>query len=311
MTTLLTFRDNLKGYYSRYDYIATPILKLISAFIVLTVLNNQFAYMPVLNKSILILGLSCLCAFLPTAVWMAFGSILIIGQSFGVSADAAILSMAMILIFYCGYMRFVPKTGIIFLLMPVFYACHLMYGLPIVLAFLVGPSAIVPAIFGVILCYYVKYLSEFSNMLASATEDDTEIQGFQFIINHVLADKGMLLTIIVFSVVMLVTYAFYRSSFEHSWLISFLVGGFLNIVLFLIGSVTLSIEVDFFSILIGSLVGIVMATVIQFVKGVVDYQGTELLQFEDDEYYYYVKAIPKMSVAETNKNIKRINTKTF
>ena len=41
-----------------------------------------------------------------------------------------------------------------------------------------------------------------------------------------------------------------------------------------------------------------------------DYQQTEHLQFEDDEYYYYVKAVPKMTVSEVNKSVKHINSKT-
>ena len=32
------------------------------------------------------------------------------------------------------------------------------------------------------------------------------------------------------------------------------------------------------------------------------------MQFEDDEYYYYVRAVPKMSVAAPNKRVKRFNT---
>ena len=39
----------------------------------------------------------------------------------------------------------------------------------------------------------------------------------------------------------------------------------------------------------------------------VDYSRSENLQFEDDEYYYYVKAIPKMNVSTQEKTIKRIN----
>ena len=39
----------------------------------------------------------------------------------------------------------------------------------------------------------------------------------------------------------------------------------------------------------------------------VDYSRSENLQFEDDEYYYYVKAVPKLSVARPEKTVKRIN----
>ncbi|MDE7222706.1 MAG: hypothetical protein K2O34_02860, partial [Acetatifactor sp.] len=30
--------------------------------------------------------------------------------------------------------------------------------------------------------------------------------------------------------------------------------------------------------------------------------------YEDDEYYYYVKAVPKMNVSAASKTVKRINT---
>ena len=39
----------------------------------------------------------------------------------------------------------------------------------------------------------------------------------------------------------------------------------------------------------------------------VDYNRTEIVQFEDDEYYYYVKAVPKNVVAAADKKVKKIN----
>ena len=47
---------------------------------------------------------------------------------------------------------------------------------------------------------------------------------------------------------------------------------------------------------------------IQFFAFNVDYSRTELVQFEDDEYYYYVKAVPKISLATPEKSVKKINT---
>lgn len=310
MTTLLTFRDNIKAFFSRYDYIITPPLKWVLAMVVFVSLNHQFGYMTVLNRGTLLFLLACICAFLPTELITALGGIMIVVQSFGVTLDVALLSLALVLIFYCGYMRMVSKTGIIVLLVPICYAWHLTYALPIVLGFLVGPAAIIPFLFGVILYYYEQSLGDLVNLLAASTEEDETIQGFQYMLNCLLDNKMLLLTSVVFTLIVLVTYVIYRTSFQYAWIISFFVGGFLNIVLFLIGSVALSVEVEIGSILLGSLVGIAIAFVIQFAKGIVDYQRTEVLQFEDDEYYYYVKAIPKLSISESNKHIKHINSKT-
>ena len=50
MTTLLTFRENIKAFFCRYDYIIIPVLKLILAFVLFFTLNSGFGYMPLLNK---------------------------------------------------------------------------------------------------------------------------------------------------------------------------------------------------------------------------------------------------------------------
>ena len=42
-----------------------------------------------------------------------------------------------------------------------------------------------------------------------------------------------------------------------------------------------------------------------------DYTRTEHVQFEDDEYYYYVTAVPKMHISEQEKEIKRITSETL
>ena len=38
-----------------------------------------------------------------------------------------------------------------------------------------------------------------------------------------------------------------------------------------------------------------------------DYTGVRKLQFEDDEYFYYVKAVPKLKVAVVDKTVTKID----
>ncbi|MDE5892093.1 MAG: hypothetical protein K2H45_04110, partial [Acetatifactor sp.] len=59
---------------------------------------------------------------------------------------------------------------------------------------------------------------------------------------------------------------------------------------------------------LGSIVALVIAKILEFFRFCVDYSRTEKVQYEDDEYYYYVKAVPKMSVPAASKTVKRINT---
>ena len=62
-------------------------------------------------------------------------------------------------------------------------------------------------------------------------------------------------------------------------------------------------------VVLGGIVSCVLAVVIQFMFFNVDYTRTERLQFEDDEYYYYVKAVPKSIIAGSDKQVKHFNKK--
>ena len=307
MTTLLTFRDNIKGFCSRFDFIVTPLFKFVVSFLIFRSLDQQFGYWHMFGNLLIIVILSCICAFLPSWIITGICGLVIIIQSMKVSIDVGLLCAALVIIFYCGYMRFAPKTGIIVFLVPICFFLHLTYALPIILGFLVGPAAIIPAGFGFVLYHYEECLKELTKVLAAMTEEDDSVSGFQYVINGLIDNKEMLLMIVVCALVILITYCIYKMPVEHSWLAAFVFGGFFNVVLFLAGNVVLLVDIDIVSVLLGSVVGIAIACVVQFCKGIVDYQRTELLQFEDDEYYYYVKAIPKLSVTETNKNVKHIN----
>ena len=57
------------------------------------------------------------------------------------------------------------------------------------------------------------------------------------------------------------------------------------------------------------IVSLLIAMIVEFFAFSVDYSRTEYTQFEDDEYYYYVKAVPKMSISIPDKKVKKINTR--
>ncbi|MBQ8166184.1 MAG: hypothetical protein IJZ96_04010, partial [Lachnospiraceae bacterium] len=52
---------------------------------------------------------------------------------------------------------------------------------------------------------------------------------------------------------------------------------------------------------------VLVALVVQLCKSMVDYSRKETVQFEDDDYYYYVKAIPKYNVTAKKKNVVKMN----
>ena len=59
--------------------------------------------------------------------------------------------------------------------------------------------------------------------------------------------------------------------------------------------------------ILGTIGSAAIAIVIQFFRRALDYTAVENVQFEDDDYYYYVKAVPKINVSMPQMRVKRIN----
>ena len=79
-------------------------------------------------------------------------------------------------------------------------------------------------------------------------------------------------------------------------------------LILLVGDLMFDTNISVVGVLLGTVVSIALLKGLQFFVFNVDYTRTEKVQFEDDEYYYYVKAVPKVTVAQQTKTVKHINT---
>lgn len=309
MTTLINIRDSVKDFLTKYEKIAIPVLKFVGMFLVLMSYTNIMGYSTQMNNPAVKFILSLICAFLPMQIMVLVAGLVGLLHMYAVGIDIAAVYLVMFILMYLLYVRFAPKHGWIIMILPLLYMLKLHYMIPIVISIFVGPVGIVPMIFGVIFYYFALHVKELVALLATASEENS-IQGFSYVLNAMLSDKAMLLTILVFVLVIAVTYIIYRQSFEYSWLIAIGTGTILGIILFLVGGIVLEADVNVLVIFLGSIGGAVIALIAQFFKGVLDYSRTETVQFEDDEYYYYVKAVPKVKVSEQNVKVQKISSKT-
>ena len=83
-------------------------------------------------------------------------------------------------------------------------------------------------------------------------------------------------------------------------------GAFVNVMVILIGDLMFDTNVSIFGVIVGTVISFLITGILQFFVFHVDYSRTEKVQFEDDEYYYYVKAVPKVTLARPEKKIKQI-----
>lgn len=305
MTTLLTIRDNIKDFVSKYDKFVMPVIKFIGALLVLISYNNIMGYSSQMKNPVVMFILSLVCAFLPIQLTVVVMGLVGFAHMYAVSLDVGLLYVGIFILMYLLYLRFAPKYGWIIIVMPLLYMLKLHYMIPVVISIFVGPVGIVPMIFGIIFYYFALHVGDLTELLATTTEEGS-IQGFAYVLNEMLKDKAMLLTIVVFILVIIVTYIIYRQSFEYAWTIAIGTGAVLGIIFFLVGGIVFEVEVNILIIFFGTVGGAILAVIAQFFKGVLDYSRTEVVQFEDDDYYYYIKAVPKLRISEANVKVKKI-----
>jgi hypothetical protein len=131
---------------------------------------------------------------------------------------------------------------------------------------------------------------------------------FQLMVDQILTNRGMYVMMLAFATTLVLVYVIRRLSVAHNWKIAIGVGSIVEIAVILVGMTMLDVTAEtlsMVSLILGILVSAMIALVLEFFLFSVDYSRTEHVQFEDDEYYYYVKAVPKLTVTPPQREVKR------
>ena len=307
MMNLLIIRENICAFFQKWERLLLPLLRFCYVLVVVSVMHLLFGYQSSLYQLPVLIGVSVLCAFLPGGLtYMLIAAITCVDVA-SFSLEAAALLLAGYLLTYFMYLYLAPGKDWIILVTMVLLM-RLPGVVPFLVAILVGPAGIVPAVCGIVLYYYSVHCKELYSLLTSVT-DIGDVSSVSYLLTAMGKDKEMLLFIVVFVVVIMVTRLLYQSSISHSWMIAICVGMVIMILGLLAGGMLLEDTLGFDVIFLGSVISGIVAIVVQFFKGVVDYSRIEMVQFEDDDYYYYVKAIPKITMTKKDINVKKINAR--
>ncbi len=307
MSFLLEMRDNLRNIYSKYEIYLLPFMKFIQAFFILTLVNMKLGYMTKINDVMLVLIVALMCSFLPANLLVVLAAGFVVLHMYAISLECAVVMGALFLIMFLIYYRFSPRGTLVVLYMPIAFALKIPMLVAILTGLLCGPAAAVSVACGVIAYFSISFVKANASMLG-ALDMENAIAKFRYIIDGLLNNKEMVLFVISFCVTTIIVYLIRRLSVDHAWTIAMCVGAICNIVILLLGDLKYNTGLSIGGMVIGSVVAVLLAKVVQFFAFNVDYTRTEYVQFEDDEYYYYVKAIPKNSVTKSNRTVKKITS---
>jgi hypothetical protein len=308
MMPLLVFRERVKNIYHRYDIYIKPVIKFIFAFIAFQMINREIGYDTRLESLPVILGLSLLSAITPSAVMVLLATGVAILHVYVASPILSIIIVVLLLIIYFLFARFTPHLGYVLLAVPILYFLKVPYLMPILLGIVSTPIAIIPMACGVVVYYIIRVIQTAVTMQVNTTVDDI-LQLYTYVMDSIIDNKQMILSIVIFALILIVVYYVRKLKFDYAFEISIAAGALASILGFLISDFLFGQSDKILSMILGTLASAAIVYIIQFFKLTLDYSGVENVQFEDDVYYYYVKAVPKVTVTTPQMKVKHINTK--
>ena len=293
MDNIYEVRDVIEGIVSRYETWIKAVVRFFLAFLALSVVNSKLGYMEKLDSTTIVLAVSMLCALLPPGMIVFFCSLFIILHCYALSLEAAIVVLAVFLLMFLLYFRFTPQDTMAVLLTPLSFVFGVPEVMPVIYGLKGSPISALSVGFGAAAFFTVDFIAEAEDKIKSMKEATT-VERFRFILDGVVKNNTMITYVGAFVITVVVVSIIRRLYFPHAWTIAIAFGIFVDIMALLILSSRFDSDISMGSLIIGSLVSAVIAFLYKLFMFSVDYAKTERVQFEDDGYYYYVKAVPKI-----------------
>lgn len=306
MTKLLEMKDRLIRFYSKYETYLFPVVKFAVAFSLFCMINTNIGFMEKISSIPIALILALVCAVLPVNAMIWIGAILVLADMYALSMEVAATTLILFAVLFFLYFRFSPKDGIAAVLTPICFKLNIPYIMPVGCSLLRSAYSVIAVVCGTVLYYFLYGIQQNAATLMNVVENEDTTSKFDISVGQLLSNKEMYLVIAIFVVTAIVVYVVRRLEVDHAWTLAIISGALIEIAGLFVGFLVLGITGKTVWLLVGNVLTMLIAFVLQFLFMNLDYDRTERVQFEDDDYYYYVKAVPKKMVA-----VKEVTVKHF
>ena len=309
MVQLLKIKEHIYRFIGKYEIYAMAVFRFLVAFLAFSLINHQIGYMDILKEYPIALLCALLCSFLPSGMMLFFGALLILLNCYALSLELCGIVALIFVALFCIYYRFTSKKGIYTVLTSVLGIAGIPYVMPVAAGILDRIYTVVAVVCGEFVYFLLKSVNQ-NAALFSAKETITKKSVVTLAVLQIFTDKEMYFYLAAFAAAVIVS-CVRRLSVDHARTIAIVLGIAVQLGVICSGEIYLGETGRIVRVILGCMVSLVIALVLDFMILSVDYSRVEHTQFEDDEYYYYVTAVPKMHIPEQEKEIKRITSETL
>lgn len=307
MKFLANLKSKLDDYYIKHPSITGYITRFVLSFLALIMMRANIGYNEILTNFFFVLFFAVVCSFLPAKFMTLALVAYAIVQLFSLTSGIGILACILFVIMYLIYFRFDEKTGYVIIIIPLLCMAKLPFLAPAVLAVVSSTASVISTVLGFAVYYFIHYI-QMNTAVFMGVSDNSEIVKMSMMLSGLFSYREMWFTIICVVIAFLTTYYLKKININRSGHMAVSIGTGIFLILILISNLVCE-SMNYSKLMwlvAGSVATCILGMVVTDLILPLDYSRTELMEFEDDEYKYYVRAVPKASVMKESVKIKRI-----
>ena len=279
--------------------------KAITALTVLLSINAAFPYRALLSRGLIVAAVSLLCSILPWTYITVFGVLFVLGQLSALSLEAFVFFLVIAVILAVLSYVTLPGCGILLALLPVLLSWKIPTAAVLLAGLFGGITAFVSVAGGTAVYYVLKLIADNAavlsgeqNVTASGETVSTLVQRLLLLVKGVLGHEEMLAAVLVFGLTTLLVHLLSRADVDYARVIAVGAGAVFCPALMMAASQLAGVRMSAGMVFLSAFVGLLVSLAALFLTVSLDYPHTEKVRFEDDDYYYFVKAVPKIKLPE-------------
>ena len=309
MKQIIRVKDYIQAFLEKYGRYVDGVLRFVFAMALYMTIIYNAGYSKTLSSPFVAVLMAVAAALLPVSLTSVLACALVIAEMASVSIVIAGISVVFIAVMLLMY--YVFRMGDSFLMSASLLFCLIrMPALILPFAMLFPPLKIIPVVFGIVIYGIIIIVRKDFSVLAARNGSLTLAGRVNLFLNDFFTSERLLLVLLAVVVAMLIIRTIRSSKMNYAPIVSMIVGDVLFGIIMIFGNYYLNAGISYPMLAVSLALNILMALIIIAFRFNFDYKRTENVQFEDDEYYYFVKAVPKTRISVTEKRVENISAGT-
>lgn len=308
MIGLLELKEQLKAFYAKYSPFVNAAARFAVAFAAFYLIIRNAGFIPQLNSPLAALFLGLVCSVLPYGAIAPLAGVFLLIQLYAASVEIAMITFAFLLIVVLLYYGFQPGDSILLVITPILFFLKAPFAVSLLVGLAGSLISVIPMSCGIFLYYIIIYVKQNSSFLAGSEQTEMT-QIITQVVKSLLGNPTMLVMIAACCLGAITVCVVKKLSINYAWIVAIMAGAVIQLVVVFLGDFKFNVAFSVLELMIATLISAGAAAVYHFFVFAVDYSRTEYVQFEDDDYYYYVKAVPKIAVSAPEIRVQKITTR--